>query len=158
VAASTANRLGRPRSILAACVLAAAALVVFAVAMVKGASVREADENTHRAVATVASVVSTGGDQLAEVDYKLDGHPHTGVLALAGQSIDTGDRLAVRVARGGRLFVDSPWVPMTYTFTALGLVLAALTLLASALAASRRTRAGQRWLPYEIAGRLRPRW
>lgn len=159
MAGATASRPSRPRSILAASVLAAAALVVFAVAMVKGASVREADEHTRRAVATVASVVSTGGEQLAQVHYKVDGHPRTGVLALAGQSIDAGDRLAVRVAPGGRLFLDSPWMPMTYTVTALGLVLAALTLLASAAAAShRRARAWPRWLPYEIAGRLRPRW
>jgi hypothetical protein len=153
--ASQPGRFRRPGAVLATASVAAAALAVFAVAIVKGASIREADEQTHRVVATVLAASSAGIDK---VQYTLNGQHRTGVVTLAGVAVDRGDRVGLRVTRAGRLFPDSPWIPAAYTATALGLAILAAALWVRAVSAPRRrVPSRRRWLPYEITGRLRPR-
>ncbi len=117
--------MGRTLTVVA---LLLAAVLVLAVGYVKKDSVRAAYRHTEH---VAAAVVTVSADRVAQVRYTLQGRTRTGTVDLtAQQSVDRGDRLALRVSTDGRrLLLETPWLSTMYPATAAALALIGLVLL-----------------------------
>lgn len=136
-------------SLVVVALLVGAALMV-GVGQVKSGSIERAYRHTEYAT---GSVVSVGANRVAKVLYSWDGKPRTGELDVSAASgIDSGDRLGLRVSNGGRrLQLETPFYAAIYTWTAVGLVLIALSIsMTSWRAFAWSDGSGKPWLPAEL--------
>jgi hypothetical protein len=139
-----------PATPLVVASLLVAAALVLGVGQVKSASIERAYRHTEY---VAASVVGVGANRIASVRYPWAGHTRTGQLDVSTASgVDRGDRIALRVSEGGRrLQLETPFYGAVYPWTAAGLALIALVIVAFSRRSSDSSGQLKRWLPAELS-------